>query len=148
MQINVLIRANLYPTLGTVPIKTQPQNVHHNPLILWIIFALLIRALFANDITALILSRRIIKFDYFAQLEQHPTVQILVVTRSLSHINLNQLHPNLAGKQVEIEYKEYRTKWSTKMRARLAIYEKWPLVSMCWSLTGQVQKCCSHTTEP
>jgi hypothetical protein len=92
---------------GSAILIAYPDNLPRNPLILWLFFAFLIRVLFANDITAILLSRGDFHFDAFDQLKTAPqNLKILIVSRSSSQFYLNLRFPELTQRTEEIPFEE------------------------------------------
>ena len=82
-------------------------NVLQNPLIFWIVFSLVIRNLFANDITAVLLSRGTFRLDTFAQLIQlSKSEKILVVERSSAFYFVKEKFPGLMDKIETIAFED------------------------------------------
>ncbi len=82
-------------------------NVLQNPLIFWIVFSLVIRNLFANDITAVLLSRGTFRLDTFAQLSQlSKSEKILVVERSSAFYFVKEKFPGLMDKIETIAFED------------------------------------------
>lgn len=93
---------------GSVHLFSRRPSPFRTLLLLFILFSFLLRALFANFITAFLLSQTNFRLDYFRQLSSasfsRPT--ILVVRHSTSHFFFSAKFPKMKGQIELINYEE------------------------------------------
>lgn len=78
-----------------------------NPLIFWIFGTFVIRTLFSNEITAVLLSQRSFKFDHFSQLNQlSKNEKILIVEHSSGYYFVKEKFPKLMDKIETIAFED------------------------------------------
>lgn len=74
-----------------------------NPLIVWVLMAFVLRQCFSSDITALLLSKREVKIDYFTQLEQYD-FELIIEEKSNSLHYFGLLFPQYSHRVVTLPH--------------------------------------------
>ena len=76
-------------------------------LVFWVAFALVMRTLFANDLTAILLSQKSFNFDTFKQLYSlASSIRVLIIGKSTGYYFFKENFPSLSDKLETITFEE------------------------------------------